>query len=124
MAGKMIGALPVPPDTGEIVMLARADYDAMRARIDDLELALKAASRGEPGPATLLTADEVEQAAAASSLVDFWIRKRGVKAADIARAAGISHSMLSEIRAGKKTGTAKTLQSIARELGVATDALI
>ena len=124
----MIGALPIPAGTDEIVILRRAEYDALRERIDDLELALGAARDGAGGnaadPSTLLTAEDVEQAAAAPSLVDFWMRRRGAKAVDIADAAEISQSMLSEMRAGKKTGTAKTLQAIARALGLPTDALI
>ncbi|MCR9124182.1 MAG: helix-turn-helix transcriptional regulator [Phyllobacteriaceae bacterium] len=43
---------------------------------------------------------------------------RGLKAADLARAAGLGPAYLSEIETGRKTGSAKALKALAVELDV------
>ncbi len=43
---------------------------------------------------------------------------RGVKLVDLARAAGISHSYLSEVEQGKKMPSLKTLRNLCAALGI------
>ncbi|MBO6637500.1 MAG: helix-turn-helix transcriptional regulator [Roseitalea sp.] len=43
---------------------------------------------------------------------------RGLKAVDLARAAGLAPTYLSEIETGRKTGSARALKAIAAELDV------
>ena len=120
----MIGSLPIPAKADEIVILTRQEYDALTEELEDARAAVAALAEGAPAPETLLTAEEAEAAARARSLIDFWIEKRGAKAADIAKATDLSDSQLSDIRRGVRHVTARQLQAIARALGVPTDALI
>ncbi|MGO2361185.1 MAG: helix-turn-helix domain-containing protein [Brachybacterium tyrofermentans] len=47
----------------------------------------------------------------------------GVKSGDLARAAGISHSFLSNIEAGRKQPSPSVTHTLARRLGVPIDAI-
>lgn len=51
-----------------------------------------------------------------------WIAPR-VRAADLARAAGVSHQYVSSVLAGKKPPSSKLLDA-ARDLGIPVDALL
>ncbi|MEN6543950.1 helix-turn-helix transcriptional regulator [Parvibaculum sp.] len=55
--------------------------------------------------------------------VRVWREFRGLKAVELARAAGISPAYLSEIETGKKDGTFRTMAAVARVLGVSLDDL-
>ena len=96
----MIGSLPIPAKADEIVILTRQEYDALMDELEDARAAAAALAEGAPAAEMLLTAEEAEAAAQARSLIDFWIEKRAAKAADIAKAADLSDSQLSDIRHG------------------------
>jgi transcriptional regulator with XRE-family HTH domain len=53
-----------------------------------------------------------------------WREHRGLALREVARRAGISAGMLSEIEAGKKEGSIRTLAALTRALGVDSDDLI
>src|SRR5690606_38764434 len=55
--------------------------------------------------------------------VRWWREPRGMKAIELARAAGMSAPYLSEIETGKKDGTFRTMAAIARVLSVSLDDL-
>ena len=56
--------------------------------------------------------------------VRIWREFRGMKPADLARAAGVSASCLSEIEAGRKSGSARTLMRLAEALHVDMEELV
>ena len=56
--------------------------------------------------------------------VRVWREYRGMKAGDLATAAGVAASYLSDIENGKKPGSAKALKRLAIALNVAVDDLI
>lgn len=89
-------------------------------------LDLQAATTARVLPADLhelIPADVVHRIADGESPVRVWREQRGLKAVQLARAAGISPAYLSEIETGKKDGTFRTMTSIAACLGVPLDDL-
>jgi DNA-binding Xre family transcriptional regulator len=56
--------------------------------------------------------------------VRVWRDHRGLSGAELARRAGISPALLSEIESGRKEGSLRTLRALARELHVDLDDLV
>ena len=56
--------------------------------------------------------------------VRVWREFRGMKAADLARVAGVSASCLSTIEAGRKSGSARTLLRLAEALRIDMEELV
>ena len=107
----------------DLVVLSRRDYDALLARAGDEEaedrmtLLIAAEARGEqplPAPvsAAVLGGDGILKA------VRRW---RGLTQVELAQAAGLTQSFLSEIEHGAKTGSPETLAKLARHLDVPVD---
>ena len=111
----------IKTDTGgELVVLSRRDYDALLAQLGDEEaedrmtLLIAAEARGEtplpePVSAAILSGDSVLKALR---------RWRGLTQVELAGAAGMTQSYLSEIEAGSKTGSPETLAKLARQLDI------
>lgn len=59
-----------------------------------------------------------------ASLVQAWREHRGMTIRALAGEAGVSKPYMSQIEAGKRTGTAATLKKIAAALGVPVGALV
>jgi len=103
------------------VAYARADIERLADAIEDLEArATHAATRDEG----LLPEAVVRRLVAGESPVRVLREHRGIKAATLAAAAGVSASCLSEIETGRKPGSATALRDLARVLEVAVDDLI
>lgn len=102
----------------------RKDYEALLARLGELEDARDLAAALAAPPESFLPAKAVERLLAGESPVRVWREQRGMKASELAAAAGVSRSYLSEIESGRKTGSAKALAAIARVLSVTVDDLI
>ena len=66
----------------------------------------------------------VRRLAAGENAVRVWREHRGLKACDLAAAAGIGKSYLSAIETGRKPGSIKALHGIAEALGVTIDDLV
>jgi DNA-binding XRE family transcriptional regulator len=119
-------------ETGEeLVVLTRRDYEALRARAGDeaAEDVMSARIVAESDAALAKGADvalpdsvwaEIEGGANPLRVLR---RMRGMTQDELAAAAGLSQSYLSDIEAGRKRGTADTLKSLARELRVPLDLL-
>ena len=69
-------------------------------------------------------ADVVTRMAAGENAVRVWREHRGMRACDLAAAAGIGRSYLSAIETGRKPGSIRALSGIATALGVAIDDLV
>ncbi len=96
------------PDAGDLVVLPRADYEALRAA---------AAGVDRPPPEALA------RIAAGASAVRVWRRHRGLTARALAARAGVDPGYLSQIETGHKPGSVKALRALARALGARLDDL-
>lgn len=106
------------PDT---ITIPRAEYDAMRERIEDLDdiLAGHAAVTG-----ATLPHDFAMRIVAGEHPVRVWRDWRGLSAVALAEAAQVSKTYLSEIETGKKPGSIEAYKGLAKALGVPVDALL
>ena len=104
----------------EYVVVPRADYDALRSaaqeEISDDTLLAKIL---EDADEEWVSADVVRRIAVGENPVRVWRTYRGMKAGDLAAAAGVAASYLSDIENGKKPGSVSTLKRIAAALDVA-----
>ncbi|MBW7849540.1 MAG: helix-turn-helix transcriptional regulator [Rhodospirillales bacterium] len=107
--------------TTDTVTIARAEYEAMRARLDDLDdiLAGYAARTGHTLPH-----DFAMRVIEGEHPVRVWRDYRGWSAAQLADASGVSKAYLSEIETGKKPGSVDAYKGLAGALGVTVDALL
>ncbi|ABS62491.1 transcriptional regulator, XRE family [Parvibaculum lavamentivorans DS-1] len=107
------------------VLVPAADYEKLRRAADDIE-DLRAAGAtlalGSEGPAPV-PAIVAHRIADGENPVRVWREYRGMKAIELARAAGMSAPYLSEIETGKKDGTFRTMAGIAEVLRVSLDDL-
>ena len=112
------------------VTITRAEYDAllgMRERLTEIEdrnEGLRAIEHYRDDPTSLLPAAMVKRLIAGESPVRIWRERRGLKANQLADAAGITGAYLSEIETGKKPGSLEALRKLARVLGVLVDDLL
>ncbi len=95
---------------------AEDENDALQLRLAKIEDAL---FDGERVPARV-----VDRLAGGENPVRVWREHRGLALRELARRAGISAAMLSEIEASKKEGSIRTLAALARALGVDSEDLI
>lgn len=115
------------PAGDDIVILSRAEYDALAAAGEDAEdiaAARAVLDRLEAGQEGTLTSDDVDQLLDAATPLQFWRKKRGLTQAALATAAGIQQGYLSEIEAGKKTGDVQVLRHLALALDITLDDLV
>jgi DNA-binding XRE family transcriptional regulator len=114
------------PDGEEMIVLSRKDYEAMIARIEDLEDSLAVADferKLAAGKEELISAEYVNRMSEGESPIRVWRDVRGMTAKDLAAAAGISAAYLSEIETGKKDGSVATLKAIVDVLKIDLDDL-
>lgn len=114
------------PAGDDIVILARAEYEAMLERIEDAsDVAAAGAALGRiaRGEEEVLTSDEVDALLAAPAPLAFWRKKRGLTQTDLAAQTGISQGYLSDLESGRRTGDVATLRRVARALRVTLDDL-
>lgn len=118
------GRLAQPTARGKVV-LTRADYDALLARIEDLEDVRDLdAARADPTREELPVELVKRLIFGKESKIAVWREHRGLTARALADKAGVSAAYLSEIETGKKPGSVKALSSIAHALGVEIESLI
>lgn len=92
------------------------DKDAMDAAV--LQQAL------EDRDQELVPFELVKRIASGEHPVRVWSEYRGMKAAELATAAGIAASYLSDIENGRMPGSVKAMRCVANALGVGVDDLI
>lgn len=105
----------------ETVTIPRAEYDAMRARIEDLDdiLAGHAAHTG-----ATLPHEFAMRIINGEHPLRVWREYRGMTATALAEAANVGKGYLSEIETGKKPGSIDAWKALAAALGVPVDALL
>ena len=109
----------------EYAVVPRAEYDALRAAVDEdaMDAAIIRRELDDPDQ-ELARLDLAKRIAQGTHPVRVWREFRGMKAGQLARASGVAASYLSDIENGKKPGSVKALKSLATALHVAVDDLI
>jgi len=116
----------VAPDGTEMVVLSRSDYDSLREAAEDaadIAAAIRAESRLAAGEDELIPWEMSKRLSAGESPVRVWREHRKLTVSALAQEAGLSQSYLSEIEAGKRDGTIRTIAAIARALRIDLDDL-
>lgn len=105
----------------DTVTISRAEYEAMCARLEDLDdiVAAHAARTG-----FTLPHDFAMRIIGGEHPLRVWRNYRGITATALAEAAEISRAYLSEIETGKKPGSVDAYKTLAQVLGVPVDALL
>ncbi|RZJ42340.1 MAG: XRE family transcriptional regulator [Brevundimonas sp.] len=117
------------PSGDELVVLPRADYDALIAARDDeaenaADVAAFDAAMAELGAARdagvdpILPPDVSAAILRGASRLTAWRKHRGLTQVQLAAAAGIGQGYLSQIEKGKRTGPSGTVAALAGALGI------
>lgn len=119
------------PGGEEMVILARAEYDAMIERLAELEedagdLAIYDARKVDltEGRDQPLPAEVSAGLMRGFSLVTALRKWRGVRQTELAQRAGLSQGYLSDIESGRRKGAPETLTAIAEALDAPADWLV
>ena len=116
------------PDGEDIVILSRAEYDALAAGRSDQDVDAAHANgilaNIERGAETLLTSEQADELLNAKTPLSFWRKHRGVTQQALSKSIGVAQGFISEIENGTKTGDVQTLAAIARALAISLDDLV
>jgi transcriptional regulator with XRE-family HTH domain len=117
------------PQGDDIVILSRAEYDALTVGRRDEDAADAAHANNiladiERGTETLLTSEQANQLLGAKTPLAFWRKHRGVTQEALSKAIGVAQGFISEIENGTKTGDVQTLAAMARALAISLDDLV
>jgi DNA-binding XRE family transcriptional regulator len=114
-------------ETKDTVTLRRADYQTLLEAFEDAMdiVALREAEAAvECGESELLPIEMVERLVAGENPVRVWRSYRNMAAHELAKAAGLAPSYVSEIENGRKPGSFDAMARLARALGVTMEDLI
>jgi DNA-binding Xre family transcriptional regulator len=115
------------PGGEEMVMLGRAEYDAlveMAEMLEDVAAYDEAKRRIAEGDDLRVPSEFVDRLIDGENPVRVWRDFRGMTSKDLAKAIGISAAYLSEIETGKKPGSLDAMKRIADALEVPLDNLV
>jgi transcriptional regulator with XRE-family HTH domain len=117
------------PRGDEIVILSRAEYDALTTgrRGEDAADAAHAnriLAELANGSETLLTSEQADALLAAKTPLAFWRKHRGMTQETLSKLVGVAQGFISEIENGSKTGDVQTLAAAARALEISLDDLV
>ena len=117
------------PQGDDIVILSRAEYDALALGRRDENAADAAHANSiladiERGTETLLTSDQADQLLSAKTPLAFWRKHRGITQAALSKSISVAQGFVSEIENGTKTGDVQTLANMARVLAISLDDLV
>ena len=105
--------------------VTRAEYEALRDRLEDVEDILHMrAIEAKSDPRNLLPIEMVDRMIAGEHPIHVWREHRGLRLNALARKAGIPASYVSEIENGKKPGSVAAYRALADALGVSLDDLV
>ena len=109
------------PSGDEMVVIPRADYDALIDAADEAsDLALMKSRRGEP----TMSHDLVMAVLTGNMrLMEAWRKQRGMTQAQLAAKVNVRPATISDIESGKSHGRFDIMQRVARALGVGLDDL-
>ena len=114
------------PGGEEMVVLARAEYEAlveMAEMLEDVAAYDEAKRRIAEGDDIMVPSEFVDRLIDGESPIRVWRDFRGMTSKDLAKAIGISAAYLSEIETGKKDGSLSVFRSIAKTLRIDLDDL-
>lgn len=103
----------------------RAEFEALQARIEDLEDAIlirAAETRGATSDG--LGSDQMRRLVRGESPLRVWRERRRLTVRGLARKAEVDPAYLSQIETGKKPGSVRALAALARALNVDLDDLV
>jgi len=115
------------PAGEQMVVLPRADYEALLARAEDAEDAAAVRlfnRRMESGEEERVPADVVARLVAGENPVRVWRQYRDMSMAQLAAKADVATAYVSQIETGKRVGRIDTMKKIADALNVAIDDLV
>jgi DNA-binding XRE family transcriptional regulator len=115
------------PAGEELVLIARADFEALRAAAEDAGDATvhaKTMAALARGGQTTLTAEEVKAALAAPTPLAFWRNKRGLTQKALAQRTGVSQSYVADLEAGRRKGDPALFKRLAVALGLRMEDLV
>jgi DNA-binding XRE family transcriptional regulator len=117
------------PKGDDIVILSRAEYDALTMEQRDEDAADAAHANRiladiARGSETLLTSEQVDGLLAAKTPLAFWRKHRGLTQETLSKLVGVAQGFISQIENGSKTGDVQTLAAIARVLKISLDDLV
>jgi DNA-binding XRE family transcriptional regulator len=117
------------PNGDEIVILSRAEYDALTTgRSDedaaDVAHANRILAELAEGSETLLTSEQADALLAAKTPLAFWRKHRGMTQEALSKLVGVAQGFISEIENGSKSGDVQTLAAVARALEISLDDLV
>jgi transcriptional regulator with XRE-family HTH domain len=116
------------PRGDEIVILSRAEYDALAGQRDedvaDAAHANRILVELARGSETLLTSEQVDALLAAKTPLAFWRKHRGMTQEALSKRVGVAQGFISEIENGSKTGDVQTLAAVASVLKISLDDLV
>ena len=110
------------PGGDEMVVLPREEYEAL-VDAADARTAAHVRVRIDTGLDETVPAAVVDRLLDGDSPVRVWREHRGMKVTELAAAAGISHSYLSQIESGRRQGRLETTKALAKALRVDLDDL-
>ncbi len=114
------------PGGEEMVVLARAEYDAlveMAEMLEDVAAYDEAKRRIAEGDDLRIPSEFVDRLIDGENPIRVWRDFRGMASKDLAKTVGISAAYLSEIETGKKEGSLSVFRNIAKALRVDIDDL-
>jgi transcriptional regulator with XRE-family HTH domain len=117
------------PKGDEIVILSRAEYDALTAERSaedaaDVAHANRILAELAGGSETLLTSEQADALLAAKTPLAFWRKHRGLTQEALSKLVGVAQGFISEIENGSKTGDVQTLAAAARALQISLNDLV
>jgi transcriptional regulator with XRE-family HTH domain len=117
------------PKGDDIVILSRAEYDALTVGRHDEDAADATRANNiladiESGTETLLTSEQANQLLNAKTPLAFWRKHRGMTQQALSKLIGVAQGFVSEIENGTKTGDVRTLAAMARALAISLDDLV
>jgi DNA-binding XRE family transcriptional regulator len=114
------------PSGEEMVVISRAEYEALLSAAEDAEdilMAERSLARIAAGEVELIPASEVDAYLDAPTPLAFWRKKRGLTQAALAKTVGVTQAYLSEVESGKKEARIGVLKNLAAALKVTVDEL-
>jgi DNA-binding XRE family transcriptional regulator len=115
------------PAGEELVLLSRADFDALQEALENSRDAIKATKTMAAlagGAQEMLTAEEIEAALAAPTPLAFWRAKRGVTQKALATAIGASQSYIADLETGRRRGDPALFLRLAKALRLRMEDLV
>ena len=115
------------PAGEELVLLSRADFDALQEALENSRDAVEAArtmAAVAGGAQETLTTEEVKAALAAPTPLAFWRAKRGLTQKALGAAIGVSQSYIADLETGRRRGDPALFLRLARALRLRMEELV